>query len=144
MKNAAIENFRNQLNCAQAVLGAFSDQYQIDKNTAYSISCGFGAGMGRLQETCGAVTGSFMVLGLHNSKNHTDNKQRKDLTYGMIQEFEKRFKKIHGTIKCADLLNIDLRTDEGQQLFHDQQMSVHICEKCIADAVTIVENLTAE
>lgn len=144
MKNAAIENFRNQLNCAQAVLGAFSDQYHIDRNTALSISCGFGAGMGRLQETCGAVTGSFMVLGLHNCKKLTDNKQRKDGTYGMIQEFEKRFKKIHGTLKCADLLNIDLRTEEGQHLFHDQQMNVHICEKCIADAVTIVENLTAE
>lgn len=143
MKDKAIENFRNNLNCAQSVLAAFAEQYNLDKNAALSIACGFGAGMGRLQETCGAVTGSFMVLGVHNCKKLTDNKERKQVTYGMIQEFEKRFKKTHGTIKCADILNIDLRTEEGQHLFHDQDMGRQICEQCIADAVKIVEDLTA-
>ncbi len=53
------------MNCAQAVVIAFSDELDFDREMAARISCGFGGGMGRLQETCGAATGSFMVLGIH-------------------------------------------------------------------------------
>lgn len=40
LQNTAIENFRSGLNCAQSVLTAFSDSYNIDKDTALMISCG--------------------------------------------------------------------------------------------------------
>lgn len=66
----AIEPFRAGLNCAQAVLAAYSDDLNFDKNLALNISCGFGGGMGRIQETCGAVTGSFMVLSIYNGKKY--------------------------------------------------------------------------
>lgn len=56
----AIESFRSGLNCAQAVVTAYADELNFDNNLALSVSCGFGGGMGRLQETCGAVTGYQM------------------------------------------------------------------------------------
>jgi C_GCAxxG_C_C family probable redox protein len=66
----AINRFRSGLNCSQAVLTAFSDDLSFDDDLALCISCGFGSGMGRLQETCGAVTGAFMVMGMHNGKKY--------------------------------------------------------------------------
>jgi len=49
----AIQLFQSGLNCAQAVLTAYADDFNFDKGLAMSLSCGFGGGMGRLQETCG-------------------------------------------------------------------------------------------
>jgi len=79
-ENKAISSFRTGLNCAQAVLTAYSDDLNYDNNLALNISCGFGGGMGRLQETCGAVTGSFMVLSIYNSNRYIDNKEKKEET----------------------------------------------------------------
>jgi C_GCAxxG_C_C family probable redox protein len=140
-KDIAIANFRSGLNCAQSVLAAYSDIYHIDKQAALSLSCGFGGGMGRLQETCGAVTGSFMVIGLHNCKKYTDNNDRKENTNSIIQEFSKRFTLLNGTLNCKTLLNCDLRTEEGQQYMKDNNLIEVVCEKCIADSIMILDEL---
>jgi C_GCAxxG_C_C family probable redox protein len=140
-QSQAITNFRSGLNCAQSVIGVYSEKYGIDKSTAFMMSCGFGAGMGRLQETCGAVTGSFMTIGLHICRKVSDNKERKEQSYALIREFDHRFKELHGTCRCADLLKLDLKTPEGQHEFHEKNMHETICEKCIEDAVKIVEDL---
>jgi len=60
----ATEMFLSGYNCAQSVLWSFSDEVRLDPDTALRIACGFGAGMARRQEVCGAVTGGIMVLGL--------------------------------------------------------------------------------
>jgi C_GCAxxG_C_C family probable redox protein len=140
IQKIAIENFRSGLNCAQSVLAAFSDKYNVDKSTAVMISCGFGAGMGRLQETCGAVTGAYMVFGLDVCSKVTDNKNRKEKTYKMIRDFDHQFKQLYGTTSCSDLLKIDLKTPEGQHLFHEKRLNEEVCEKCISDAVLLALN----
>jgi C_GCAxxG_C_C family probable redox protein len=144
MQNQAIENFRAGYNCAQAVLTEFSDRYGLDEKAALSISCGFGGGMGRLQETCGAVTGAFMVLGMHNCRLYPDNQERKAKTYIMVQAFDREFRKIHSAIRCGELLKIDLKTPEGQQLFHSNHLDEVVCEKCIVSAIAITEKLIAQ
>lgn len=139
----ALESFRGGLNCAQAVVSAFSDELKYDNKMALSISCGFGAGMGRLQETCGAVTGSYMVLGIVNSRKFTENKDRKEATYGLIQKFSNRFKQIHGTTDCSSLLNCDLKTEEGHRFAIENNLFGTVCEKCISDSIEILEELIA-
>ena len=137
----AIDSFRSGLNCAQAVVSSYSEDLSFDENLTLGISCGFGGGMGRLQETCGAVTGSFMVLGIYNSKKYADNKDRKEETYSMIQNFNEKFKSIHGTLDCKSLLKCDLRTEEGQQYAKENNLFGTICERCISDSLKIVEDL---
>lgn len=137
----AIESFQSGLNCAQSVVTAFSDELGFDNNLAVSLSCGFGGGMGRLQETCGAVTGGFMVLGIYNSHKFTDNTERKFHTYSMVQQLSHEFKKLHGATDCRTLLNCDLRTEEGQRIHKEENQSKVICEKCIADTVKLIEKM---
>ena len=139
----ALESFRGGLNCAQAVVTAFSEELNYDKNMALSISCGFGAGMGRLQDTCGAVTGSFMVLGIVNCRKFTDNKERKEATYGMVQKFNNKFKQIHGTLDCSSLLNCDLKTEEVNRFAKENNLFGTVCEKCISDSIGILEEIIA-
>jgi C_GCAxxG_C_C family probable redox protein len=140
----AIESFRAGLNCAQATVTAYSDDLNFDNELAVRISCGFGGGMGRLQETCGAVTGAFMVLGIYYCSKFTDNKDRKEATYSAIQKFTDRFNSIHSTLNCKSLMNCSLRTEEGQKYIKDNNLHEKVCEKCIADAIMIVDELTSE
>jgi C_GCAxxG_C_C family probable redox protein len=106
-----------------------------------SISSGFGGGMGRLQETCGAVTGAFMVLGIHNSNRFTDNQDKKEKTYSMIQKFNQKFQTIHGSIHCSSLLNCDLKTNEGQAFMKENKLVEKVCEKCISTSIGLLEEL---
>lgn len=142
IEEKAIRTFRSGLNCAQAVITAYAEEMKFDNNMALSVSVGFGGGMGRLQETCGAVTGSFMVLGIFNCKKLTDNKDRKEVTYSMIQKFSQEFKQINGTTDCLELLKCDLKTEEGNRYAKENNLFGTVCEKCISDSVRIINKLT--
>lgn len=136
----AIKMFNSGFNCSQSVVSAFAEKLNFDEKLALKISTGFGAGMGRLQETCGAVTGAFMALGIYNCNILNDNAEIKKNTYKMIQNFTSEFKLINKTINCRELLGVDLNTDEGQKIIKDQNLHGTVCEKCIKDAVKIVNS----
>ena len=140
-KSKSIATFRLGYNCAQAVLSTFTEDLEVDTNLALSLSSGFGAGMGQLQGTCGAVTGSFMVLSLYNSQKHSNTDKGKVNTNNMIQCFNKKFTAIHGATDCKSLLNCDLKTVSGQEYFDDNKLIEKVCEKCVQNAVGILEKL---
>jgi C_GCAxxG_C_C family probable redox protein len=140
--NKTLQQFRDGLNCAQSVLIAYEEEFRLDRNLALSVACGFGGGMGRLQETCGAVTGAFMVLGIFNCRKYADNDDRKEHTYAAIQAFNKRFIARNKTTNCAKLLNCDLKTREGRMFAKENRLFDTICEKCISDALSILSELT--
>jgi len=137
----AIGNFRSGFNCSQAVITAYADDLSFDKNLALGISSGFGGGMGRMQETCGAVTGSFMVFGIYNSKKYADNNDKKEATYSLIQKFSEKFKLLHGALDCKSLLGCDLKTEEGQLFAKENRLFETLCENCISDSIRIVDEL---
>jgi C_GCAxxG_C_C family probable redox protein len=140
-EDKAIEPFRAGLNCAQAVLGAYSEDLNFDKNLALNISCGFGGGMGRLQETCGAVTGSYMVLSIFNGNKYQDNKVKKEKSYSMIQEFDKKFRELNGSTICKTLLKCEIKTEAGHTFAKENHLFETVCEKCITDSLLIIKEL---
>lgn len=137
----AIELFRSGLNCAQAVLTAYSDELKVDKKYTAAVACGFGGGMGRLQGTCGAVTGSYMVLGIFNSNLYPDNDVSKDESYTMIQKFSEKFISMNGSIDCKSLLKCEIKSAEGRKWAKENKIFETVCEKCIVDSVKIIEEL---
>jgi C_GCAxxG_C_C family probable redox protein len=140
----ALESFQSGWNCAQSVVMAFSEKLKFDKKLAQDIACGFGAGMGRLQETCGAVTGAFMALSVYNSHKYSDLKDQKEKSYLMIRQFDSKFIETFGSVRCKTLLNCDLLTEEGRNYFSENKLSKTVCEKCIFRAVEIVDELITE
>lgn len=140
----ALSSFDSGLNCAQSVLKAYADELNSDASYMVDISTGFGAGMGRLQETCGAVTGAFMAFGLYNAKKYSNNDDKKEKTYAMIQQFSKEFKATHGTLRCKSLLDCDLTTEEGRKYAKENNLFKKVCEKCIVNAIAIADKLILE
>lgn len=137
----AVETFRSGNNCAQSVLSTFAEKYDIDNDVALSIASGFGAGMGKLMETCGAVTGAFMVIGIHNNKIFKDEMEARNVTYKMIQKFANTFSKKHKTINCGELVNCDLKTEQGQMYFNENGLFDKVCVECVRSSVEILDEL---
>lgn len=104
-KGAIAENyFKSGLNCSQAVFMAFAEDYRIDIELAKKLSIGFGGGMGRLREVCGAVAGAFMVFGLV----YGDTKTKQEI-YDLEQAFAQEFKLDNGSYICKELLTLKKR-----------------------------------
>ncbi len=139
----ALERFRNDYNCAQAVLSVFAPAHGLDEATALKISCPFGGGMGRLQNACGAVTGAVMVIGLAHGTHVVGDSEEKDNAYQLVREFAERFAARHGAIDCRSLLGQDISTEQGRQEAKDKDLFALRCERYVADAVTILEDLLA-
>lgn len=138
MQNKAVSLMDAGFNCSQSVLSSYSEVLGFDNELALSVSCGFGAGMGRLQGTCGAVTGAYMVLGIYCSQKYLENVDRKAQSYLMIQAFNKQFSEKHKSADCRKLLNCDLTTEQGQQYFQDNHLMDSVCKNCIRDSIQLI------
>ncbi|MBP5707258.1 MAG: C_GCAxxG_C_C family protein [Spirochaetales bacterium] len=99
----AKEYFQSGYNCAQSVLMAFADKTNLTEEQIISIAAPFGAGMGRMREVCGTVSGMFMAAGLILGKD-SGTPQGKNEMYAITQEFANEFKKRNGSIICRELL----------------------------------------
>lgn len=138
--NIAREKFESGYNCAQSVLFAFLDESKISKDVALKIACGFGAGYGRMQEVCGAVSGAIMALGLEYGRGETEENEITEEMFQKTQDFIASFKDKHGSIICRELLNgCDLRTKEGRAEFEEKDLFNNTCIKCVETAVRILK-----
>ena len=66
-KETAVEKFKKGYNCCQAVACAYCEERGVKEEDMFRITEGFGSGMGGLKDTCGAVTGMFLIISLYNS-----------------------------------------------------------------------------
>lgn len=107
----AKELFLNGYNCSQAVFGAFCEDFGVDFDTAASLSAGFGGGIGRLRETCGAVSGAVLAISLAMGKFKVENPAAKTAVYEKIRQLVANFEAETGSIICADMLGVKRRGD---------------------------------
>ena len=124
--NKAAELHKKGYNCAQAVLCAYCDLFGIDDKTAFMMSEAFGAGMGSMQGTCGAVSGMLMLLGLQNSSGTCEN-LTKASSYKLAKEAVQKFIDKNGSSICSDLKGMN-----NNNIFRS-------CDGCIEDACVIFE-----
>lgn len=137
------ELFLSGYNCAQSVLLSFADDLKFSKELAQKLAVGFGGGMGKQQETCGAVTGAIMVLGLLKGEEVNNNEELKAAAYGSVKELSRDFISAYKTTQCRELIGCDLNTPEGSEKFKEEKIMENVCAGCVRKAVEIVEELTA-
>ena len=116
-KHIAVEKKHCGLNCAQAVLCAYADIAGIDEETAIRLAGPFGAGMGNMEGTCGAIVGAGLVLGL--ASNGPSTRQMRQI----MNKFQER----NGATQCKLLKGVGT----GKVLRE--------CDGCVADAAEFLE-----
>lgn len=138
----ALSYFKNNYNCSQSVFVAFSDDFNIPESQCLKIACAFGAGMGRQQHTCGAITGALMALGMKFGKDIEDDDSQKIKTYKKTITLFEEFKKIHGSTNCKELLNnLDFKNDADYQKMIEMKIFDNKCNKYVEDAVKLTDKL---
>lgn len=99
----AVRNFAQGCNCAQSVLLAYADVLGLTQEQAAMVSVGFGGGIGRLRDNCGAFSAAVMLCGVLEGPEGALKEHRRE-TYARVQEMHRRFLQVNGSICCADLL----------------------------------------
>ena len=129
----AVQLFEDGYMCSQAVLAVFCEEFGLSREQAFKISISFGSGMCK-GEVCGACTGAIMALGL----KYGENKSKSD---EMCVKFLDSFKKENGSYICRDLLDCDIRTEEGIKYAIDNNLFKEICPKMVESAAKIAQEL---
>jgi C_GCAxxG_C_C family probable redox protein len=123
------------------VLSSFGEELGLDRERALKVAGAFGGGMARMGETCGAVTGAFMAIGLKYGKAKAKDDAARDKTYDLVKEFVARFKDRHGSIVCRDLLGCDLSNPEGLKTASKKGLFDTLCPQFVQDAAEILEEI---
>jgi C_GCAxxG_C_C family probable redox protein len=140
----AVLLFKQGFNCSQSIVATYGEQFGLSREQCLKLGSGFGGGMGAMAETCGAVTGAFMVLGLKYGSDRTYGNEAKLNTYKLIREFTKKFKDRNGSILCKDVLDCDISTAEGYQAAKEKELFSTVCPKIVQDAAEILEEMLME
>jgi C_GCAxxG_C_C family probable redox protein len=131
----AVSCFEQGFNCCQAVLSSYGPRFGLDRESALKIASGFGGGVGHLGESCGAVTGALMVIGLKGDASAPE------ATYHLVDRFLERFKARHGSIFCRELLGYDISTPQGLQAIKDRGLFDNLCPKFVRTSAEILEEI---
>lgn len=118
-------------NCAQGVACAFAPYLGVDETLLFQATEAFGSGMGGTTETCGALTGAMVVLGLVNSAG-PETPTTKGATYALDRALLTRWCDKNTTTICRDLKGLG-----GGQM-------IRTCPGCIEDAVTFTLDILKE
>lgn len=138
----ALQAFDGGYNCAQAALAAFCAPHGLDEDLAMRLACGFGGGMGRKQEVCGAVSGAVLALGLVHGRGKDGDTARTQDTYAKVRALITAFEARHGSCRCRDLLQgLDTSTPEGAREVKERGLRDSVCTRCVRSAVELAESM---
>lgn len=134
----AVTAFKQGQSCSQAILSTYGPAYGLTKEQALALGSGFSGGMA-MAETCGAVTGSYMVLGLAGP-NSADAAARAE-TKAAVLRFTEEFKASQGTVVCKELLKCDISTSEGLTEARKLGLFQTVCPKFVSAAAEILDRM---
>jgi C_GCAxxG_C_C family probable redox protein len=127
--------------CSESVLMAIADCLNISSDLIPKIATGFGAGIGRRGEACGALAGGVMALGLRFGRSAVEETQGDRRPYWFSTELADTFRGRFGAIRCRDLLGLDLSKPEDLQIYREKGLWNTTCRNFIIEAAEIVYEL---
>ena len=132
---------RDDFSCAQAVLATFAREMGVDSDLALRVAGALGGGMARMGEMCGAVSGALMVVGLRHGMTRPSDTLQKDHAYAAGKEFVVEFVRRFGSMRCKELLVVDLSQPEGLAQAKSAGLFETRCPLLVEGAVRILETL---
>lgn len=136
--------FRQGFNCAQAVLTCCARDFGLPEETGKRMGSAFVGGMGMMGLTCGSVTGAFMTIGMKHAQLKAEDPAPAGRANRLLRKFAKRFKALHGSICCNELLGLDISTDAGVQKAAAEGLFTTRCPVYVRDCAALLEHLFAE
>ena len=136
-----LASFKDGFTCSSAVFSSFSEELGLDWETAKKISCGFGAGISKTGNICGAVSGAIMVIGLKYGKTKQGDDEATEKTRALVREFIQEFTERHGSVNCTELLGYNLSNPAEYEKAYHNKLFVTKCPELVGDATAILEKI---
>ena len=132
--------FLQGIDCSQVVTGEFADKMKLDQDQARKIASCFGGGM-MCGETCGAVTGALMVIGMVYGHSREGDQEQKDLMTAKTAEFKKLFLENYPSCMCRDLLGHDISKPGEMDRVLEKGLLTEFCPCVVEDVIRILEKM---
>ena len=118
--------FYQGYNCSQSVAAAFAGEMGLTEEQVLRMSAGFGAGMGRLREVCGAFSGMVFAFSTIYATGRPEDKSR---LYAEVQALAAQYRtRAGGSIVCRELLG--LSQAEGSPLASERTADYYRKRPC--------------
>lgn len=114
------------LNCAESVLSALCEYWDLDAPFAPKIATAFGGGLAATRGVCGAVTGGLMAIGLKLGREQGGDRAP---AYDVAREFMEWVERDYGSRDCSDL--IGMKRGEPGDSRHHADASKAVCQPLI-------------
>ncbi|MCR4398047.1 MAG: C-GCAxxG-C-C family protein [Firmicutes bacterium] len=105
---SAARHHDSGFNCAESVLAGLAEAVGIP-GAVVSAATGFGGGIGRRGDTCGALTGAVIAVGLKCGRTSPGEKELYERIQRIAARLQEEFAGAHGSVYCRDLIPYDLR-----------------------------------
>ena len=132
-------------NCAQTSFAVLQEAYDLDGDAVLKALTPF-PGVALRGETCGAITGCLMAIGLVHGRDRLDDWKGYLASLPPSRRFCQRFADAHGSTSCADLLEAKLGrrfnlADRGESLDYVAAGGPEACGGIITSAVEIAAQI---
>ena len=139
-KETVIIQFRKGFDCSQVVLSECAQDLGIDREDAFRMAAAFGGGMG-IGETCGAVVGAMIALGMKYGHCSEENMAQKDIMNSKRAAFIAEFTEKYGSCSCRELLGHDLSVPGESEKALEEGLFLDFCPQVVCDTLQILEEL---
>lgn len=97
--------------------------------------------MSRLGNTCGAVSGALMIIGMAFRNDDPEDSDNKEQVYVISQRFLNQFMEIHGTVMCRDLIGINLNDEQDLEKAREAGIFEEKCPNFVKTAAQLLEDI---
>ncbi len=134
------ELFMQGIDCSQVVAGEFAEKTGMSKKQLRKMSACFGGGM-MCGETCGAVTGALMVIGLVYGHDKEGDMAQKEIMTAKVAEFKKLLAEKYPSFMCRDMLGHDVSQPGEFEKVLEEGTMFSFCPALVEDTIQILEKI---
>lgn len=142
-EDQVVQRFKGKIHCSQVVLMEMAEALGYDAEEAARIAAPFGGGMLR-GDTCGAVTGALMAIGMRFGNSEHGNAAQDSLCREKVRLFQDRFSERFGSTICRELLGYDFSQPRGAQEIAASGKLFTDCPGYVLGALAILAEIFAE
>jgi C_GCAxxG_C_C family probable redox protein len=128
--------FNSGYSWAQSVLHVLQEAQGFPCIT--ELASGFGGGIGREQDVCGAIAGGTIAIGYRAGQGKRDQKEIADAARPAARRMYEGFRARFGAVDCRELTGFDFNVPEGYQQFQASDKKNEVCHPCVEFVVRTI------
>lgn len=133
--------FMRGQDCSQVVFSQFAHDFGISQEDANRITACFGGGSG-IGETCGAVIGALMAIGMKYGHSGPDDLEQRKVLMAKREAFIRKWNEKRSTCMCRDFLGHDITQPGEFEKVLEEGTMFSLCPELVLDAMEIFQEVT--